>query len=401
MRGEAGATLPDRGPPEPAASASPVEAAVREAFAQALGFAEVSGDADLFQLGGDSLTATKLAAWARRRFAVPVEAVDVIRARTAAACARLLEERMFEDDTDRAYRVVRNDEDRYSVWPTSHPLPPGWHATGPVGSKAECLAVIDRVWTDLRPAPVRERAPSRWLSRRRAVTDPACRVYCFPHSGGAAGEFLRWSDVLPQLEVWGVNLPGRGPRLDEPSLRSMPELAAAVVQEVSFAAPYALFGHSFGALLAYHVAQQLRERGDPAPVTLVLSSYPPPDAPRVMPAMSDLPDDTLLDTLDQAYGGVPAALRDDPEVATLVLPAYRADLAILEAYQDPRLPPLACPLLVVSGDADPLGGEELAGWARHTTAGCERHRLPGGHFYFRDQAEPLLALLRDRLGAPS
>ena len=63
---------------------------------------------------------------------------------------------MFEDGTDRAYAVVRNDEEQYSVWPTSHPLPPGWQATGPTGTKQECLAHIKEVWTDLRPRSLRE-----------------------------------------------------------------------------------------------------------------------------------------------------------------------------------------------------------------------------------------------------
>lgn len=62
---------------------------------------------------------------------------------------------MFEDDTDREYQVVGNDEEQYSMWPTSHPLPAGWYVAGRTGTKAECLAEIARVWTDLRPRSVR------------------------------------------------------------------------------------------------------------------------------------------------------------------------------------------------------------------------------------------------------
>lgn len=62
---------------------------------------------------------------------------------------------MFEDDTDREYQVVANDEEQYSIWPTSHPLPSGWRAAGPTGTKAECLAAIAEVWTDLRPKSAR------------------------------------------------------------------------------------------------------------------------------------------------------------------------------------------------------------------------------------------------------
>jgi MbtH protein len=66
---------------------------------------------------------------------------------------------MFTDDSDdhTIYRVVINDEEQYSIWPLRRDLPPGWRDVGTQGSKAECLAYIDRVWTDMRPASVRRR----------------------------------------------------------------------------------------------------------------------------------------------------------------------------------------------------------------------------------------------------
>lgn len=63
---------------------------------------------------------------------------------------------MFNDDDQRTYTVVRNDEEQYSVWPTGRSVPPGWAEVGVTGTKAECLAHIRVVWTDLRPRSVRE-----------------------------------------------------------------------------------------------------------------------------------------------------------------------------------------------------------------------------------------------------
>ncbi|MGW2211554.1 MbtH family protein [Streptomyces sp. NPDC001781] len=63
---------------------------------------------------------------------------------------------MAEEDTDeRTYRVVRNDEEQYSVWLADRELPPGWHAEGTEGSRSECLAHIGTVWTDMRPLSLR------------------------------------------------------------------------------------------------------------------------------------------------------------------------------------------------------------------------------------------------------
>lgn len=57
---------------------------------------------------------------------------------------------------DPTYVVVINDEDQYSIWESSRPVPAGWREAGAAGTKEECLAHIDRVWTDMRPRSLRE-----------------------------------------------------------------------------------------------------------------------------------------------------------------------------------------------------------------------------------------------------
>jgi MbtH protein len=53
------------------------------------------------------------------------------------------------------FAVVRNDEDQYSIWPRHRPVPLGWHPVGVVSTRDDCLAHIERVWTDLRPRSAR------------------------------------------------------------------------------------------------------------------------------------------------------------------------------------------------------------------------------------------------------
>lgn len=62
---------------------------------------------------------------------------------------------MFEDDTDQIYKVVLNHEEQYSLWPADRENPAGWLDEGTVGTKAECLARVDEVWTDMRPLSLR------------------------------------------------------------------------------------------------------------------------------------------------------------------------------------------------------------------------------------------------------
>ena len=59
-------------------------------------------------------------------------------------------------DDDARYEVLRNDEDQYSLWPVGLEVPAGWQRAGKEGSRDECSAYVDEVWTDMRPRSLRE-----------------------------------------------------------------------------------------------------------------------------------------------------------------------------------------------------------------------------------------------------
>jgi MbtH protein len=62
-----------------------------------------------------------------------------------------------EDSEDNTiYRVVMNDEEQYSIWPEGRDIPLGWKEAGKSGPKADCLAYIKTVWTDMRPLSLRK-----------------------------------------------------------------------------------------------------------------------------------------------------------------------------------------------------------------------------------------------------
>ncbi|MFI0817469.1 MbtH family protein [Streptomyces sp. NPDC021098] len=60
-------------------------------------------------------------------------------------------------DDNARYQVLRNDEDQYSLWPADLDVPDGWQTVGKEGTKEECSAYVDEVWTDMRPRSLRER----------------------------------------------------------------------------------------------------------------------------------------------------------------------------------------------------------------------------------------------------
>jgi MbtH protein len=62
------------------------------------------------------------------------------------------------DDEQAELEVVLNDEEQYSIWPADRDVPVGWRKAGKRGKKAECLAYINEVWTDMRPLSLRKLA---------------------------------------------------------------------------------------------------------------------------------------------------------------------------------------------------------------------------------------------------
>jgi MbtH protein len=69
-----------------------------------------------------------------------------------------------EEEDRTIYSVVVNHEEQYSIWPADRELPLGWRAEGTTGTKAECLAHIEEVWTDMRPLSLREQMEAGSLS---------------------------------------------------------------------------------------------------------------------------------------------------------------------------------------------------------------------------------------------
>jgi MbtH protein len=78
------------------------------------------------------------------------------------------------DGTAALYKVVLNHEEQYSIWRTDREDPPGWRDEGTTGTEEECLAHIERVWTDMRPLSLRRRMDERAAAAAGADGGEAC-----------------------------------------------------------------------------------------------------------------------------------------------------------------------------------------------------------------------------------
>ena len=78
-----------------------------------------------------------------------------------------------EDTT--VYRVVVNHEEQYSIWPVEKEIPRGWRDEGTSGTKEDCLAHIDEVWTDMRPLSLRKKMEEWAKKKAEAGNEPAVK----------------------------------------------------------------------------------------------------------------------------------------------------------------------------------------------------------------------------------
>ncbi|MGA5203680.1 thioesterase II family protein [Streptomyces variegatus] len=230
---------------------------------------------------------------------------------------------------------------------------------------------------------------------RPAPATAVATLYCFPHAGGAAGEYARWAEYAPGLRLVAVQPPGRAHNLGERALTAMPELVSEILAQVQFTPPFALFGHSLGALIAYEVARAL----EPRPLRLFVSSCPPPPLPGRAQPLHLLDDSALHAEIERRWGPLPAATRSDEDLLSAALACYRADLQVLETYEFVPGPRLRCPVTAVAGAGEPEGGAWMTGWRDHTDGAFESFVRPGGHFHTRDDLDGLGKLLSDTVRA--
>lgn len=228
----------------------------------------------------------------------------------------------------------------------------------------------------------------------------ACvRLFAFPHAGAGAAAFFGWNEKLSNmLSVCPVRLPGRESRLSEPPYRDMSPLIEALGNAIQphTAQPFAFFGHSMGAGVAFELARWLRRRDLPLPVALLVSAARAPQFRTALALTGEPSDEEFIQEIRRREGMPPEVL-DDPELMRLILPPLKADTMLYRNYVYSGEPPLPCPIRAYGGVSDPnVSREHLEAWAEQTSSGFALRMFPGGHFYLRsDQSGFLEAASRD------
>ena len=235
---------------------------------------------------------------------------------------------------------------------------------------------------------------ARWIATRNTDEGTRIRLFCLPHAGSGSAIFHAWKRALPAwIEVCPILLPGREVRLAERSYTNsdvlIEEMAKALTEHLN--KPYAIFGHSMGALLAFELAQHLRSNALRTPSYLFLSGRVAAHLPWGHKLIHHLPAEEFLAQLGARYGGLPQELLHDPLLQEIYLPILRADMMLLETHRHRERPPLDCPIMALAGmDDSNVSDESLTAWGQQTTADFSVRRFAGDHFYISGSSRALL-----------
>ena len=241
---------------------------------------------------------------------------------------------------------------------------------------------------------------SPWIISPQPRPQPKIRLFCFPYAGGGASAFRRWASELPStVELICIQLPGRESRFREAPISHLPtliqQLKPAILPYLSV--PYAFFGHSMGALIAFELARSLHQADHPLPQHFFVSACCAPNLPRHEPPRYTLSKPDLITEL-RRLKGTPTEVLNDDEWMDLLLPVVKADFEVVDAYVYHAQSPLPLPITILGGQEDPeVSLEELLPWQKQTSSEFSSHTFRGDHFFIQPERLSVLHLILETL----
>ncbi|HDN26581.1 MAG TPA: thioesterase [Thioploca sp.] len=213
-------------------------------------------------------------------------------------------------------------------------------------------------------------------------------LYCLHFAGGNALSLRHFqAHVADFVHVRPLDLPGRGKRVMEPLLTNAESMVDDVfhqIQDDIKGKPYAIYGHSMGALLGHLLTKHILSVGLPAPVHLFVSGREAPSVVCDKPDKHCLPKQQFIATLNE-LGGSPPELLEDAALMDFFEPILRADFKAIETFVYNPTQPFDIPITVMHGLKDgEVTHAELLPWQQETRQPISINKFAGGHFFIFD-----------------
>ncbi len=235
-----------------------------------------------------------------------------------------------------------------------------------------------------------------WFCHRGSVPNANIRLFCLPYGGHGASLFREWQEKLPSnIEVCPVQVPGRESRINETPIDNIEEMTDMLEKVLSpdIDRPYAFYGHSMGALIAFRAAYRLRKIFPEVPAHFFAGAFRSPSI-YPSPTPKKLRQQIMCRRMD--------AMEND-EMRMVLKRAEECDKKIMASWKpDKEEPPFDVPVTVFHGENDTYTMlKDAERWKELTTGDFKRHTLPGGHLFMdvdRFRAR-LLKMIAQELGS--
>lgn len=239
----------------------------------------------------------------------------------------------------------------------------------------------------------------RWLKRFGRKNSAEIRLLCFHCAGGNASMFRDWPRWMPEaVEPVAVQLPGRLDRFGEAPYEDMELLVDKLADVIKplLDQPFACYGASMGAHVAWALTHVLRDRAMPVPRRLYVASSAAPGAEEAVRGWNE-PDSRLVEYMTE-LGGTPPEVLAEPDLLGRLLPMLRADLAVLGTLAFRPSAPLDIPIHAFAGREDAEASpERMSAWRDETTARFDLDVVAGGHFFTAAGERQVIAAISNEL----
>lgn len=244
---------------------------------------------------------------------------------------------------------------------------------------------------------------NRWIVVDERKPEARYRLFCFPYAGGASSIYNKWNKYLPSdIELFSIELPGRGRRLSEPPIRHMSLLICSMMRDLLpylKEKPFIFFGYSMGSLISYELTKALLNSEGIHPEILFAAAHRAPHINRISNQVYKQSDEELIKKLKE-LNGTPEIILNTPELLELILPVMRADLELCDYEYNNDHIPLNLPITAFAGDSDKnVPVDFIRAWEEHTTEQFGFQVLKGDHFFIREQEEKIVqTIIKQTIG---
>ncbi len=271
----------------------------------------------------------------------------------------------------------------------------------------ELAAALVEQLTDSSPSdqtPVETKKEGGWIAYHKPKPNASTRLFCFHPWGASASIYQQWSDALPpEIEVLPIQLPGRQRRLQEKPFTDFASLIEVLGDALSpyLDKPFAFFGHSMGAFIAFELAYFLEKKYNLKPIHLFLSGIVPPSDNTLLEKIESLSETERLNYLLE-MSEIPESITEDSSLFNELMNIFKADFQLLKSYHNNYVDkkPLDCSISSFTGvDDNTVSDRQLSHWSEYTNSNLKIDRIPGKHMFMflKDSQKLLLELIYQEL----